>query len=302
VITPFTVEDAQAAELAEPTGSSKGAANEKAPLGSGGMFDKIAFAYDIGNRLMSLGLDQFWRRTMINDCMGLKRDDTALDLATGTADVALLMGAKFVELGVSKSLTAGGTPKPSVYAVDPSREMLRHGVQKVESAGLEGVLHLHFGDAQDLSHVETVMGKASQSAALDGVVTNSIDKVSMSFGIRNVPNRSLALQEIARVLRKNEDSRACILEFSLPDGSSTLSRLAQLFIQKVIPFIGSVATLGRGGAEYQYLERSITEFPDPKAFAAQMTKNGLPVESITAFAFGSVQLYTARVGPAGTKQ
>ena len=68
---------------------------------------------------------------------------------------------------------------------------------------------------------------------------------------------------------------------AIADGSSTLSRLAQLFIQKVIPFIGSVATLGRGGAEYQYLERSITEFPDPKAFAAQMTKNGSTINFTT---------------------
>merc|ERR1712151_1416846 len=107
--------------------------------------------------------------------------------------------------------------------------------------------------------------------------------------------RDRALKEIARVLRKEASSRVCILEFSLPDGSSTLSKIAQIFIQQVIPFIGKVATFGKGGAEYQYLERSIVEFPAPQDFAAQMTQNGLPVQSITAFAYGSVQLYSASV-------
>merc|ERR1711972_567893 len=119
--------------------------------------------------------------------------------------------------------------------------------------------------------------------------------ISMSFGIRNVPDRAKALQEMVRVLRNETASKVCILEFSLPDGSSTLSKVAQFFIQQVIPLIGKVATLGKGGAEYQYLERSIVEFPAPKDFATQMTQNGLPVDSITAFAYGSVQLYSASV-------
>merc|ERR1711972_853162 len=106
--------------------------------------------------------------------------------------------------------------------------------------------------------------------------------ISMSFGIRNVPDRAKALQEMVRVLRNETSSKVCILEFSLPDGSSALSRLAQMFIQKVIPSIGKIATLGKGGEEYQYLERSIVEFPSPRDFAALMTRNGLPVQTITS--------------------
>lgn len=299
VITPFSVEDLPNLRLESSTSQRSedaGSKIESMPFGSGGMFDKIAFAYDIGNRVMSLGLDQSWRQTMINNCMSLKRGDTALDLATGTADVALLMGAKLLELGVPKTSAQSGVRQPSVFGVDPSREMLRHGVQKVQDAGLQDVIHLHYGDAQNLSRVESVMvGSNDAAASLQDLATGSVNKVSMAFGIRNVPNRDLALQEIARVLKKDKESRACILEFSLPDGSSALSRLAQVFIQKVIPLIGSIATLGRGGAEYRYLERSIAEFPAPKHFAAQMTSSGLRVQSITAFAFGSVQLYTAEV-------
>jgi demethylmenaquinone methyltransferase/2-methoxy-6-polyprenyl-1,4-benzoquinol methylase len=276
----------------ERTKETKTNSDGDATLGSGKMFDKIAFAYDVGNRWMSLGLDQFWRKTLLDDCMQLRPGDQVLDLATGTADVALLVGGRLKELSSASPATAA-----AVIGVDPSREMLRKGVEKVNNIGLDGLVHLHFGDAQNLTTVESVMGvpPAGGLPGLSGVETASIDKVSMSFGIRNVPDRGLALREMARVLRKKSGSRVCILEFSLPDGSSTLSRVAQMFIQHIIPFIGTVATLGRGGAEYEYLERSIVEFPSPKDFAAQMTQNGLPVANITSFAFGSVQLYSGFV-------
>merc|ERR1711862_328745 len=122
--------------------------------GSGKMFDKIAFAYDLGNRWMSLGLDQFWRKTMINECLRLNPDDKVLDLATGTADVALLVGARLREL-------SGGQAKasPSVFGVDPSVGMLQHGVQKIRASGFADLIHLHEGDAQNLTAVDSVMGE-----------------------------------------------------------------------------------------------------------------------------------------------
>lgn len=279
-------------------------------FGSGKMFDKIAFAYDLGNRWMSLGLDQFWRQTLLNECLQLQAGDHVLDLATGTADVALLVGGRLKELSAARAAVVGEREhgvedyvKSAVVGVDPSIEMLRRGVDKVREAHLEGVIHLHQGDAQNLSSVDSVMMQGAVSGVrtpvplggLTGLKTSSLDKVTMSFGIRNVPDRGLALQEMVRVLQKNDNSRVCILEFSLPDGSSMLSKVAQIFIQRVIPLIGTVATLGRGGAEYEYLERSIVEFPSPQEFASQMTQNGLPVHRITSFAYGSVQLYAASV-------
>jgi len=290
VVTPFDWKNVPAEAPPQKPKVSKD--DGDVTLGSGKMFDKIAFAYDIGNRWMSLGLDQFWRQTMIKECLQLKPEDKVLDLATGTADVALLVGARLRELAAQQG------DRAAVVGVDPSGEMLRHGVQKIRDAGMENLIHLHQGDAQDLSSVNSVMGEPSVIGALSGLASDSIDKVSMSFGIRNVPDRDKALKEMVRVLRKKPESTVCILEFSLPDGSSALSKVAQLFIQQVIPFIGKVATFGKGGEEYQYLERSIVDFPNPKEFAATMTRNGLPVHNVTAFAYGSVQLYTAKVGSA----
>jgi len=267
---------------ASPTG------DPQAPrMGSGIMFDKIAFVYDSTNKWMSLGLDQHWRKTMVQECLRLERDDKVLDLATGTADVSLLVGERLKQLG------DGVAAPESVLGVDPSTEMLRRGVSKVDNKGLTGVVRLVKGDAQDLSSIQGVDAAGAVSEPTSGAADESIDKISMSFGIRNVPNRGSALDEMRRVLRRRPSSRVCILEFSLPDGEAPLAKLARLFITRVVPIIGQIATLGSGSEEYDYLERSILRFPKPMDFAAELTSAGLPVESITSFAYGAVNLYAA---------
>lgn len=253
-------------------------------MGSGSMFDRIAFVYDETNKFMSLGLDQHWRKTMVQDCMRLEGGDKVLDLATGTADVSLLVGEKLRALGAAGQ---------SVLGLDPSSEMLRRGVSKTESQGLDGIVRLVKGDAQDLTTVRGINAEGVLAEPVGGVDSETIDKISMSFGIRNVPNRSLAFREMKRVLRKRPTSRVCILEFSLPDGEKLLSKVAKFFITNVVPLIGKVATMNSGSDEYQYLERSILKFPKPIDFAASMNRDGLRVQSITSFAYGAVHLYTA---------
>jgi len=272
-----------AASKVEPVQES---GKPSASMGSGSMFDRIAFAYDTTNKWMSFGLDQFWRKTLIQNCMTLERDDHVLDLATGTADVSLLAGKRLRELG-------GAQEEGTVLGVDPSSEMLRRGVMKVEDQGLKGAIRLVKGDAQDLSAVQNINAEGTVSLPMPGVATDSINKISMSFGIRNVPDRARAFREMRRVLHKKPSSRVCILEFSLPTGETPLSKAARNFILHVIPFLGKLGTRGTGAAEYEYLERSIVEFPQPRVFAASMTAEGLAVKTITSFAFGSVHLYEA---------
>jgi demethylmenaquinone methyltransferase / 2-methoxy-6-polyprenyl-1,4-benzoquinol methylase len=272
----------------DATEASK-AGGEAAPrMGSGSMFDRIAFVYDSTNKWMSLGLDQHWRRTLVQDCLQLQKDDKVLDLATGTADVSLLVGENLKELGASYS-----TDRPPVIGLDPSSEMLRRGVSKVENRKLKEYIRLVKGDAQDLSSVQSIDAEGTVASPSAGDSDSSVDKISMSFGIRNVPDRRSALMEMHRVLRKRPSSRVCILEFSLPTGQGVLASIARVFITRVVPFIGSIATMGSGSEEYDYLERSILRFPQPLDFAAELGRAGLPVQTITSFAFGAVNLYSA---------
>jgi demethylmenaquinone methyltransferase/2-methoxy-6-polyprenyl-1,4-benzoquinol methylase len=221
--------------------------------GSGEMFDAVAPRYDLLNRLISLGLDQGWRRRAVA-AMALAPGHTALDLATGTGDLAIRIAKAY--------------PEVKVIATDPSRGMLDVAVEKARPLGDR--IRFAVGDAQ----------------AID-LPPGSVDAVSMAFGIRNVEDRPRALREMARVVR--EGGRVSILELSEPQ-SGPLAALARFHIHSVVPRIGGA--LSRS-AEYAYLQRSITAFPPPEVFAATMSENGLHVLEVTPMSFGVVCLYVA---------
>lgn len=263
---PATTRKASDSEVVQP---------DMGTLGSGAMFNGIAGTYDLANRMMSLGQDQTWRSILIDDCLNVKEGDVVLDLATGTADVALMAATK---VGQGK-----------VIGVDPAVEMLRVGHAKINNTHLP--ISLYVGDAQDLSII-AALPEAKEASIEDA----SVNKIAMAFGIRNVPNRMKALIEMRRVLKRDQASRVCILEFSMPDGThGTVSKFARFFVENGVPVIGYLSSFGVGGAAYRYLERSIHAFPTPDTFAAMMNRAGLEVLSITHMAHGVVQLYSAQL-------
>lgn len=227
--------------------------------GSGEMFDRIAGRYDLLNRVMSLGLDESWRRKLIHAVAAeLGEGDELLDLATGTADVAI----------------ASALAKPGVRIVglDPSAGMLDIGRRKITARSLDDRVTLVEGDAQALPFAD-----------------DRFAGVTMSFGIRNVPDRGLALSEMARVVRPG--GHVGILELTEPR-RGVLAALARVHIHRVIPAIGGWLS---GDAEYRYLARSIAAFPAPAEFAALMRDRGLSDVRATPLCFGSVHLFTATV-------
>lgn len=137
---------------------------EGAPLGSGEMFDAIADHYDSVNKAISLWSDDAWRSALV-DALNIQTGDRVLDLATGTADVAIMV--------------AGRGQDVRVVGVDPSERMIGHGRVKVAERGFDGAVELRVGDGQKL----------------EGVGDASFDKASASFGIRNIPDRVAALRE-----------------------------------------------------------------------------------------------------------
>jgi len=257
-------------------------------FGTGEMFDKIASVYDINNRLMSLGADQDWRRTLVNDCLQVADGDVVLDLATGTADVALLAAEKLPNKG-------------KVFGVDPSIEQLKVGQSKIHADPQlpRERIQLLVGDAQNLTKVSPLPG--AEPFGVKSIESDSVDKIAMSFGIRNVKNRLAALKEMYRVLKKTKVSRVCIMEFNIPDPSlGPLSYVARYFIESLIPVIGSVSQIlssatPQSSHEYQYLAQSIESFPSPEKFSRIMYRAGLVVESVTHLSYGAVQVYSARV-------
>jgi demethylmenaquinone methyltransferase / 2-methoxy-6-polyprenyl-1,4-benzoquinol methylase len=223
------------------------------------MFDAIAKRYDLLNRLLSLGIDQRWRRRTVA-ALGAAGSGHVLDLATGTADLAILIA--------EESATA------RVSGVDPSERMLEIGRTKVDRLGLSGRIALSVGEAEHLPFADA-----------------TFDAATIAFGIRNVPNRLAGLCELARVTRPG--GRIAILELSEPR-KGLLGPLARFHVHTVVPWLGSLLS---GAKEYRYLQRSIAAFPPATEFAETMHQAGLDVLEVTPLTFGVAHLYVASPRP-----
>lgn len=227
--------------------------------GSGNMFDAIAGRYDAMNRILSLGIDQRWRKRTVA-ALNLGENARVLDLATGTADLALEIARQ--------------QPSAHVVGVDPSLKMLEVGREKVRRRGAEGRIELQAGDAERLPFGD---------AEFDGVC--------IAFGIRNVPDRARALREMARVTRQG--GRIAVLELSEPNGGF-LAPFARFHVHTVVPALGALLS---GAREYRYLQRSIAAFPPAERFAQLMNDSGIEMLDVIPLTFGVCHLYVGTPRP-----
>lgn len=224
--------------------------------GSGQMFDRIARKYDLLNRINSLGLDQGWRRRTVK-AVDPKPGERILDLATGTADLAIALAQTAADV--------------HVVGIDPSSNMLEIGRHKVTHRQLDDAVRLIEGDAQQLEAAD-----------------DTYDAITMAFGIRNVPDRFRALCEMRRVLRPG--GRLAILELSEPR-NGLMAVMARLHVRHVVPITGALIS---GPAEYRYLRESIRAFPTPEAFCELIAKAGFTDVDFEPLTFGACVLFTAR--------
>ncbi|MGC4088459.1 MAG: bifunctional demethylmenaquinone methyltransferase/2-methoxy-6-polyprenyl-1,4-benzoquinol methylase UbiE [Polyangiaceae bacterium] len=231
----------------------------RAQDGSGAMFDAIAARYDFVNRVLSMGIDQRWRKATAR-ALNLPANARVLDLATGTGDLAVMVARNHGDCRVTGS--------------DPSPRMLEIGREKVARLGLGERIELVEGDAQALPFDD-----------------DSFDGVCIAFGIRNVPDRAKALREMARVTRPG--GRIAILELSEPEGG-LLAPIARFHVHTVVPALGAWLS---GAHEYRYLQRSIAAFPPARAFAKLMEESGIEVLATTPLTFGVCHLYVGTPRP-----
>jgi demethylmenaquinone methyltransferase/2-methoxy-6-polyprenyl-1,4-benzoquinol methylase len=224
--------------------------------GSGAMFDRIAGRYDAMNRVLSFGLDRGWRRRTVR-ALQLGERPRVLDLATGTGDLAIDI--------------ARMSPGATVIGLDPSREMLAIARRKLARHGLTERVTLMRGDAQHLPYRNCEM-----------------DAATIAFGIRNVPDRSKALRELARVVRPG--GRIAVLELNEPREKGMFAAAARIHTHHVVPRLGAWLS---GAREYKYLQASVAAFPPPAEFADLMRASGLDVLEVRPLTFGVCTLYLA---------
>lgn len=207
------------------------------------MFDDIAHKYDLLNRLLSFRADVRWRKKAIR-LSEIKSGHIILDLACGTADMMTEMHRR--------------VPGTTLIGGDFSYNMLKLGKEKFP-AGAFSVSDAHMLPFK----------------------SDSFDRMTISFGFRNVTDKPKGLREMHRVLKPG--GRLCILEFSQPEGP-VFSRLYRLYFTKILPFIGGLISGNKGA--YEYLPESVYRFPKRDVYREMVLDAGFENVEFNPMTFG----------------
>jgi demethylmenaquinone methyltransferase/2-methoxy-6-polyprenyl-1,4-benzoquinol methylase len=221
-----------------------------------GMFAEIAPRYDLVNRLLSGGIDVWWRHVTVSR-VPPPATGGLLDVCTGTGDLAL-------------AYAAHAAPGVRIVGSDFCAPMLDRGRDKSRRSGAD---------------VEWVEADAMALPFADG----EFAVVTVAFGLRNIADTSRGLAEMARVLRPG--GRLAILEFSLPS-SRVLRGLYLGYFRHVLPFVGNLVARNRSDA-YTYLNRSVEEFPTGERLAATVRAAGFDHVEQVPLTFGIATLTIA---------
>ena len=187
-----------------------------------------------------------------------KSDLVVCDLATGTAELPLLMLSQKESAHIK-----------SIIGLDLSENMLEVGCKKIKQRVQEEKIQLKQADALSIPFPD-----------------HTFDVTTMAFGIRNTQNYIKALQEIYRTLKSG--GKAIILEFSLP--KQALFRALYLFyLRRVLPLLGHF--LSGDSEAYRYLNKTIEDFPYGESFCEDMKKHSFKKVSYQSLSMGIVTLY-----------
>jgi demethylmenaquinone methyltransferase/2-methoxy-6-polyprenyl-1,4-benzoquinol methylase len=218
------------------------------------IFNEIASTYDFLNHTLSFGIDIYWRKKLLKHLPN-KNSINALDLATGTGDVAL---------------TLVNDPRiKKITGIDLSKGMIDIGIKKVKKKGLEKKIFLMLGDGVNIPAGD-----------------NAFDLTTISFGIRNFSDPQKSLHDIHRVL-KNE-GRLMIMEFAIP--TNPLIRAIYFFyFRYFLPKIGNIVSKHKDA--YTYLNQSVEDFPYGDNFLNLMKNAGFKNLKMQSLTFGIAMLY-----------
>jgi demethylmenaquinone methyltransferase / 2-methoxy-6-polyprenyl-1,4-benzoquinol methylase len=218
------------------------------------MFETIAPSYDFQNSFLSLRRDIYWRKSLA-EILQLDQGGVVLDVAVGTAETALAISLRY--------------PRVQVVGVDFSPAMLGVGRKKIVDRGYQKRIQLTAGDGRQLP-----------------IKSCSVNAVTISFGIRNVEERYLALAEFHRVLKPG--GRLYIMEFSYPD-QPLLYQLYRFYFDYILPPVGNL--ISRTNYAYSYLADSVDSFPRDEQFVAEIAEAGFSDLKIKKLTFGISKIY-----------
>jgi demethylmenaquinone methyltransferase/2-methoxy-6-polyprenyl-1,4-benzoquinol methylase len=204
----------------------------------GDVFHSVAHNYDLMNDAMSMGVHRAWKWFTIAQS-NVGAGDQVLDLASGSGDLAVKFAKKV-------------GPEGHVYVTDINESMLAEGRRRLTDAGI-------------VSNVDFKIVNAEQLPFDD----NQFDCISISFGLRNVTHKDVALKEMMRCLKPG--GRVLVLEFSQPT-NETFRSIYDAYSFNVIPKLGEI--LAKDRDSYQYLVESIRKHPNQEDLKTLMIEAG----------------------------
>jgi demethylmenaquinone methyltransferase / 2-methoxy-6-polyprenyl-1,4-benzoquinol methylase len=218
------------------------------------MFNDIAGKYDFLNRFLSAGIDISWRKKALQQLRALQ-PTKILDVATGTADVAIMAKKQY--------------PAANIIGIDISDGMLALGRNKIAKLNLQNSITLFNGDSETINYPN-----------------QTFNAVTVAFGVRNFENLEKGLSEIYRVLTPG--GKLVVLEFSKPKMPG-VKTLYNFYMKLITPTVGKIVSKNK--TAYAYLDESIQKFPEGNDFIAILAKIGYQQTYLKRLSLGICTIY-----------
>ncbi len=225
------------------------------------MFNDIAKTYDLANRILSMGVDKSWRRKACDLAFGFYDKNEVskiVDVACGTGDMMIDWQQGAIRNDIKLLEIAG---------IDPSTGMMEVGKQKIPN----GVF----------------IEAGAENLPLED---NSVDIISITYGIRNVVQRKEAWREFQRVLKPN--GLVVILEFTKNKKESLLDNVTAFYLNNIMPTIGGL--ISKNKEAYTYLPESIEDFITSDELNEELKEAGLKPLYTKGFSMDISTLFIAR--------
>lgn len=219
------------------------------------VFHSVANKYDVMNDLMSGGMHRLWKMFTIAQA-GVRPGFKVLDIAGGTGDLA-------------KAFARQAGPTGEVWLTDINESMLRVGRDRLLNKGIV---------------VPTCLCDAERIPFPD----NHFDLVTVSFGLRNMTHKEVALSEMRRVIKPG--GKVMVLEFSKV--WKPLEKAYDMYSLKFLPWLGQRVV--QDSDSYRYLAESIRMHPDQASLVRLMEHAGLENVEYFNLTAGVVALHVGR--------